>query len=73
MTTFARDGRGRLWLAGGGLWLGKPDRSLLDLEPVPSVGRGSIATIVPDPKHEDGVIVAAGDRGVMFLQVEATR
>lgn len=72
-TVIGRDGLGRLWLGNEeGLWLSETGaRTAEAFDRVPVVGRGEVSGILPDPKHEDGVIVAMGSRGVAFLRVPA--
>jgi hypothetical protein len=66
-----RDGLGRLWLAGDGLWMIDSKNVLHDLAEVPMVGRSAVSAIASDPAKKDGVIVSLGVRGVAFIGVEA--
>ena len=67
----ARDGSGRLWMGGEGLWMVDPVGRLHDLAPVPMVGRSTVAALATDARRKDGVIVSLGVRGVAFVRVEA--
>ena len=65
-----RDGSGRLWLAGDGLWLVDPETDEpIALEALPMLGRSGVAAIAPDPERPDGVITAIEGRGVVFVAV----
>ncbi len=66
----ARDGSGRLWLGGEGLWMVDGEGRLHDLAPVPMVGRSEVVALARDAGRRDGVIVSLGTRGVAFLRVE---
>ena len=47
----ARDGSGRLWLAGDGLWLVEPGgKALHDLAPLASIGHGPVERTRPRPR-----------------------
>jgi hypothetical protein len=65
----ARDGRGRVWLGGDGVWLvheqGGPPVAL-DL--VPGIGRRATTALTPDPDNNDGIIVGIGP-GVVLVRV----
>lgn len=70
VTSLARDGLGRVWLGGEGLWLVDPDgKTLHDVGALPMVGRTPVVTVAADPGHRDGVIVSLGARGVVFVRV----
>ncbi|HWE37072.1 MAG TPA: hypothetical protein VG406_10935, partial [Isosphaeraceae bacterium] len=72
ITSLARDGLGRVWLAGEGLWLADPDGTRLhDCGPLPMMGRTTVVTIAADPGHRDGIIVSLGERGVAFVRISA--
>jgi hypothetical protein len=67
--SLARDGRGRLWLGGDGLWLSHPGENTLEsFDRVPWVGRNQVFDLVPDPEHDDGIIAALGPRGVALVR-----
>ena len=66
----ARDGSGRLWLGGEGLWMVDPAGRLHDFAGVPMVGRSKVAALARDADREDGVIVSIGERGVAFIRAE---
>jgi hypothetical protein len=70
VNTLARDGLGRLWLGcRNGLWLVEAGgKTLESFDRVPWVRRNEVHSLVPDPRHEDGVIVALGSRGVAFIR-----
>ncbi len=66
----ARDGLGRLWLAGAGLWMLAPGAAAPEsLGPVPMIGQGGCGALAADPDRPDGIIAGLGDRGVVFLRV----
>jgi hypothetical protein len=71
VTRLARDGLGRVWLAGDGVWLVDEKNKLHDLAEVPMVGRSKVSAMALDPARLDGVIVALGVRGVAFFQLKA--
>jgi hypothetical protein len=72
VTSLARDGLGRVWLAGEGLWVVDADgKRLHDCGSLPMMGRTEIVTIAADPERRDGVIVSLGERGVAFVRVSA--
>lgn len=65
-----RDGSGRLWLAGDGLWLVDPETDEpVAMEALPMLGRSKVAAIAPDPERPDGVVAAIEGRGVVFVAV----
>jgi hypothetical protein len=66
----ARDALRRLWLGGeNGLWLvDTTAKTLESLEAVPSIRRNTVHSLATDPHHEDGVIVALGSNGVVFVR-----
>jgi hypothetical protein len=68
-----RDGLGRVWMAGEGVWIVDPDgKRLHDGEAIPMIGGGKVVAIAADPKRRDGVILSLGSRGVVFVQVAPT-
>jgi len=72
VSSLARDGLGRVWLGGEGLWLvdGEGDDGRLhDLGTLPMIGRTAVATMAADPADRDGVLVSLGPRGVVAVQV----
>jgi hypothetical protein len=70
VSAMARDGLGRLWLAGEGVWLVAPDgKTLHDCEALPMLGKARVTAFAADRDHRDGVIVAVGGRGVVFVRV----
>lgn len=74
-TRIARDGLGRLWLGGShGLWmLEAGGKSLESCDRVPWLDRSAVHALARDPKHDDGVIVALGKRGVAFVRAKPLR
>jgi hypothetical protein len=71
VSRLVRDGRGRLWLGGGGLAvLDTGGRSHHSLDALPMPGRSKIVALAADPGHPDGVIAAVEDRGVVFVRVD---
>jgi ligand-binding sensor domain-containing protein len=72
--TLARDGLGRLWLAGQGLWMASPDGAALHrLDALPMLGRTRVYALGRDVDHPDGVIVSLGPRGVVFVGATGDR
>jgi hypothetical protein len=86
VTMLCRDGRGRLWLGGAGLWMAEADgKTLHPFDALPMIGRPAVpapdvpsmwrrfavTALAADPKRDDGIIAALGERGVAFVQ--ATR
>jgi len=71
-TIVARDGRGRLWLGGErGLWMAEPGAKHAEaFNRVPWLGRTAVEALCRDPRHDDGVIVALGVRGVVFIRAK---
>jgi hypothetical protein len=74
-TKLTRDGRGRLWLGcKKGLFLIEPNsKALLDLKRLPWLGQSEVYALAPDPKHDDGIIAALGERGVAFVRARPER
>src|SRR5207253_3837690 len=69
-----RDGLGRLWLAGEGLWmLGRDGRTLHSLDSLPMMGRTEVAALASDAKHADGIVASLGERGVLFVRGDEGR
>ena len=70
VASLTRDGLGRVWLGGEGLWLVDPDgKTLHDVGALPMIGRTPVVTIAADPGNRDGVILSLGARGVVFVRV----
>ncbi len=69
-TRLARDRLGRLWLGGkNGLWMVEPKGKTLEaFDRVPWLGRNEVSALAPDPKRDDGMIVALGSRGIVFVR-----
>jgi hypothetical protein len=64
---FCRDRRGRLWIAGDGLWLvDARGQTLQALDGLPT-GHSQVVAIAPDPAHDDGVIASLSERGILFV------
>lgn len=70
VSSIARDGLGRVWLGGEGLWLVDEDgRQIHDVGVLPMIGRTTVVTMAADPGRRDGVILSLGPRGVAYVQV----
>jgi hypothetical protein len=65
----ARDGLGRLWMGGNGLWLVQGNE-LIHLDDAIEIGVSPVEAIAADPDHLGGVIVSIGGRGVLFVRLE---
>jgi ligand-binding sensor domain-containing protein len=64
-----RDGLGRLWMGGDGLVMIDPDgKTLHAFDALPMLGRSPINALATDPSHPEGVVVAMGTRGLIFIQ-----
>lgn len=60
-------------LADEQLWLSEKGAKVPEtFERVPWVGQGKVSAIAADPQHADGVIVALGSRGVVFVRARKT-
>jgi len=70
VNAFARDGLGRLWLGcKSGLWMVEAGgKTLESFDRVPWIGGNEVHALAPDPRHDDGVIVALGARSVVFVR-----
>jgi hypothetical protein len=67
-----RDGLGRVWLAGEGLWMASPDgKTLHSFATLPMIGRTAVAALAADPERRDGIIAALDTRGVVFVQAKS--
>jgi ligand-binding sensor domain-containing protein len=68
--SLARDGHGRLWLGcNDGLRMVEPGGQTPEsFDRVPWIRSNKVESVVPDPSHADGVIVALGQRGVAFVR-----
>jgi hypothetical protein len=62
-----RDGKGRTWLAGDGLWLVDTKNRLHSLEALP-LPFDAVVGMARDSEHEDGAVLSLGQRGIVFLQ-----
>jgi hypothetical protein len=68
-TRLARDGFGRLWLGGNGLWLLDAGATSLEaLDRVPSISLCEVYDLERDPHDAEGVIAALGSKGVAFVR-----
>ena len=67
VNALARDGGGRIWLGGSGLWLLDETDTLHELSRLPVVSAALISDIVADPDDPNGVVVSLGDRGLIFV------
>jgi hypothetical protein len=61
-----RDGSGRLWASADRVWMWDGSR-LHDMGAVPMLDATSVSAMEADPEHPDGVILALGRRGVLFV------
>ncbi len=64
-----RDGRGRIWLAGSGVWMVDAKGTVHDLSKLNRYGV-AVQAIGADSTDATGVIVALDSRGVLFLCAE---
>ena len=62
----ARDGGGRLWLAGDGLAVVSRGR-IIDLSRLPPLAGVDVIAMIADPHRRDGVIVSLGERGLLYV------
>jgi hypothetical protein len=65
-----RDGKGRVWLAGGGIWMVDGAGTVHSFEKITLIG-GPVWTVGADSDCDEGVIVSLGRRGVLILRTEA--
>lgn len=63
-----RDGRGRLWFAGEGLWM-LDDGALVDVSDLPMFGKAAWECLEHDPDDPDRVAVGLGRRGMVLVRV----
>jgi hypothetical protein len=71
ITRLARDGLGRLWLAGDGLAVFDPTTKKLQfLDDLPMLGTSAVSAISLDPSHATRVILAIDGRGIVFVRTE---
>jgi hypothetical protein len=75
VNVLARDGIGRLWLGcKNGLWMVEAGGKTAEpFDRVPWIWRNEVESLAPDPRHEDGVIVALGSSGVVFIRAAQRR
>ncbi len=65
-----RDGLERLWLTGEGLWMFDPAKGKLhNASSLPMIGQTEPTALAADPDHSDGIILALGQRGVVFVRI----
>jgi hypothetical protein len=70
VSALSRDGLGRAWLAGDGIWLVDPDgKRLHPCDSLPMLGKTRVVALAADRDHRDGVIASIGRRGVVFVRV----
>jgi len=69
ITRLCRDGMGRLWLGGPGLWMIDQKAKLAhDFSELPMTGSlCDVVAFAVDPRRKDAVIVSLGLRGILFL------
>ena len=65
-----RDGSGRIWLGGQGLWL--VTDKVIELEDVPHVSSMRVWSLEADPVNPHGVIVSPRGKPTLFVSVEGT-
>jgi hypothetical protein len=66
-----RDGLGRVWMAGEGLWVtDTAGKQLRDLRAASPVAPANIRILAIDSAHRDGVFTALDRRGALFLRAE---
>jgi hypothetical protein len=65
---FARDARGRIWIAGKGLSL--LEKNEMQMHSLTSLGivTSHVAAIAADPAHEDGVVLVTSGNDLVFAQ-----
>ncbi|AGA27923.1 hypothetical protein [Singulisphaera acidiphila] len=70
VNALAQDGLGRLWLGcKRGLWMVEAGGKTMEpFDRVPWIWQNEVDALAPDPRHEDGVIVALGSRGAAFVR-----
>jgi len=72
VSRLVRDRAGRLWLGGDGLAVLDADgKTLHALDELPMLGRSKIEALAADPGNAGGAIAAVGERGVLFVRVDA--
>jgi hypothetical protein len=70
VSALSRDGLGRAWLAGDGIWLVDPDgKRLHPCDALPMLDKTRVVALAADRDHRDGVIASIGRRGVVFVRV----
>lgn len=71
--SLGRDGLGRVWLGGKGLWISRSPTELLPLRSVhsPALPNRGIVAIAADPDHPDGILAAMGRYGLVAVQMPA--
>ncbi|MBI4954270.1 MAG: hypothetical protein HY908_19755 [Myxococcales bacterium] len=62
LSALTRDGRGRLWVGGAGLWLHDPATGKLH-ELAGALGHRGVVALAPDPDDPDGVLASFGASG----------
>lgn len=68
-----RDGSGRIWLGGNGLWMADPrDNQIADIRSLPPVGTCPINALGTDPLHPTAVWLGVGSHGVVAVDVPTT-
>ena len=69
--SLCRDGLGRVWMAGDGLWVTNAAATAVrDIRAAVPIAPADIGSLAADPDHRDGAILALGRRGVLFLRAE---
>jgi hypothetical protein len=70
--SLARDGRGRLWLAGRKLWLlPKGERRAVVVASPPLYGTGPLRLLGPWARHPEGMTIMVYEHGILFVETAA--
>lgn len=72
ITQICRDGNGRLWLGGNGLWL-LENGKVIDVTAVPMIGKNTVYCMERDPDDPWRIAVGLGEQGVTFVRVVSNK